>query len=234
MTSSPLTVATYNIHDAVGGDGRFAPERIAAVLAEIDADLFALQEVGAPRDGVDTLARLRDATGFHAVPGPMQSARTGACGNFLLSRHRVTECNRIDLTFGSRPPRGALDAVIDCDGSPLRVLATHLGLRPAERRAQVRNLLKVLEAETPHPTLLMGDLNEWFLWGRPMRWLHTHFQATPSPPSFPARGPMLALDRIWVQPPALLQRLWVHAGPAARAASDHLPVVARLTMPQGR
>ncbi|MFI4952887.1 MAG: endonuclease/exonuclease/phosphatase family protein, partial [Burkholderiales bacterium] len=70
MTSSPLTVATYNIHDAVGGDGRFAPERIAAVLAEIDADLFALQEVGAPRDGVDTLARLRDATGFHAVPGP--------------------------------------------------------------------------------------------------------------------------------------------------------------------
>ena len=38
----------------------------------------------------------------------------------------------------------------------LRVLATHLGLRPAERRAQVRSLLKALEAETPHPTLLMG------------------------------------------------------------------------------
>ncbi|MGH8714163.1 MAG: endonuclease/exonuclease/phosphatase family protein [Casimicrobiaceae bacterium] len=231
MTSASLIVATYNIHDAVGADHRFAPERIAAVLAEIGADLFALQEVGASRDGVDTLALLRDATGFHAVPGSAHCDRTGACGNCLLSRHPVTECTRLDLTVAHRQPRGALDAVIDCAGSPLRVLATHLGLRPAERRAQVRNLLNTLEAETPHPTLLMGDLNEWFLWGRPLRWLHAHFRATPSPPSFPARAPLLALDRIWVEPRVLLRRLWVHSGPAARAASDHLPVVAQIELP---
>jgi endonuclease/exonuclease/phosphatase family metal-dependent hydrolase len=95
----------------------------------------------------------------------------------------------------------------------------------------VRSLLKALEAETPHPTLLMGDLNEWFLWGRPLRWLHAHFEATPSPRSFPARAPLLALDRIWVEPRALLQRLWVHASPAARAASDHVPVVADIRLP---
>ncbi|MGH8798784.1 MAG: endonuclease/exonuclease/phosphatase family protein [Casimicrobiaceae bacterium] len=231
MTSSSLTVATYNIHDAVGSDHRFAPERIAAVLAEIGADLFALQEVGAARDGVDTLALLRDATGFHAVPESAHCGGTGAYGNCLLSRHPVAESKRIDLTVAPRQARGALDAVVDCAGSPLRVLATHLGLRPAERRAQVRGLLKTLEAETPHPTLLLGDLNEWFLWGRPLRWLHAHFQATPSPASFPARAPLLALDRIWVEPRALLQGLWVHTGPAARAASDHLPVVAELKLP---
>jgi endonuclease/exonuclease/phosphatase family metal-dependent hydrolase len=77
----------------------------------------------------------------------------------------------------------------------------------------------------------MGDLNEWFLWGRPLRWLHRHFRKTPSPRSFPARAPLLALDRIWVEPRVLLQRLWVHASPAARAASDHVPVVADIRLP---
>lgn len=231
MSSSTITVATYNIHGAIGGDGSFAPERIVAVLAEINADIIALQEVGARHQDADTLAWLRDATGLHAVAEPPRWRATGIHGNCVLSRHPIPECTHIDLTYAQREPRSALDVVIDCDGAPLRVLATHLGLRPAERRAQVRRLLEVLEKETPHPTLLMGDLNEWFLWGRPLRWLHAHFQATPSPRSFPARTPLLALDRIWVEPRSLLHRLWAHATPAARAASDHIPVVATIGLP---
>ena len=230
MAASTITVATYNIHDAVGSDGKFAPERIVGVLGEIDADIVALQEVGARHGGVDTLERLRTGTGMHAVAGPARWRIAGAHGNCLLSRHPIVECTHIDLTYGQREARSALDAVVDCDRTMLRVLATHLGLRPAERRAQVRSLLKALEAETPHPTLLMGDLNEWFLWGRPLRWLHAHFQATPSPRSFPAHAPLLALDRIWVEPRALLLRLWAHGSPAARAASDHIPVVADISV----
>jgi uncharacterized membrane protein YdjX (TVP38/TMEM64 family)/endonuclease/exonuclease/phosphatase family metal-dependent hydrolase len=215
MASSTITVATYNIHDAVGGDGKFSPERIVAVLAEIDADIIALQEVGSDHDGVDTLERLRDATGLNAVSGPARWRAAGAHGNCLLSRHPIVECTHLDLTYQRREARSALDAVVDCEGTLLRVLATHLGLRPAERRAQVRSLLKALEAETPHPTLLMGDLNEWFLWGRPLRWLHRHFRKTPSRAAFRARtaagaGSHLGRARV------LLQRLWVHASPAAR------------------
>ena len=231
MTPPTITVATYNIHDAVGSDGQFAPGRIVDVLGEIDADIVALQEVGAQHDGVDTLERLRDGTGMHAVAGPARWRVAGAHGNCLLARHPIVECTHIDLTYDGREARSAIDAVVDCAGTPLRVLATHLGLRPAERRVQVRSLLKALEAETPHPTLLMGDLNEWFLWGRPLRWLHAHFQATPSPRSFPAHAPLLALDRIWVEPRALLRRLWAHGSRAARTASDHIPVVAEITLP---
>ena len=40
-----VRVATYNIHRARGLDGRTRLERIAAVLATIDADIVALQEV---------------------------------------------------------------------------------------------------------------------------------------------------------------------------------------------
>jgi endonuclease/exonuclease/phosphatase family metal-dependent hydrolase len=40
-----LRIATYNIHRCVGCDGLEAPERIAAVLQDIKADVAALQEV---------------------------------------------------------------------------------------------------------------------------------------------------------------------------------------------
>jgi len=38
-------IVSYNTHGAIGIDRRFAPERIARVLAEIDADIVALQEI---------------------------------------------------------------------------------------------------------------------------------------------------------------------------------------------
>jgi endonuclease/exonuclease/phosphatase family metal-dependent hydrolase len=113
----------------------------------------------------------------------------------------------------------------------LRVLATHLGLRPRERRQQVRKLLAAVESELSHPTILMGDLNEWYLWGRPLRWLHAHFQEKPSaPPTFPARRPVFALDRIWISPAGCLRRLQSHASPLARVASDHLPLTAEVVV----
>jgi len=223
-----LTVATYNIHDAIGVDGEFVPARIAAVLAELDADIIALQEVGSHATGTDMLAYLRDATGFIAVAGPTRLRSTGEYGNCLLTRFPVQETTRIDLTFKQREARGALDVLLECEGAPLRVIATHLGLRPSERRMQIQQLLRVLETQTPVPTVLMGDLNEWFLWGRPLRWLHTHFERTPAAATFPASAPVFALDRIWIEPRALLERVWVHISPLARIASDHLPLVARI------
>jgi len=225
-----ITVATYNIHDAVGGDGHFAPTRIAEVIAEINAGIIALQEVGSHVTGVDMLAFLREKTGYGAVSGPTLLRNSGDYGNAVLTRYAVREVTRIDLNVPRREARGALDMVLDCDGSPLRVLATHLGLRPAERHVQIRRLLSVLETQMRVTTVLMGDLNEWFLWGRTLRWLHAHFKRTPSPPTFPARWPMFALDRIWVEPRHRLRRLCVHATPRSRIASDHLPVVAELDL----
>ena len=37
-------VASYNIHKAVGLDRRRDPDRVVAVLRELDADIIALQE----------------------------------------------------------------------------------------------------------------------------------------------------------------------------------------------
>jgi endonuclease/exonuclease/phosphatase family metal-dependent hydrolase len=120
--------------------------------------------------------------------------------------------------------------MMEFEGARLRVMATHLGLRPAERRHQTRLLLMYLGSVPPVPSVLMGDLNEWFMWGRTLRWLHVAFCTTPAPATFPSRFPMFALDRIWVHPRQSLRALGVHASAVARSASDHLPLVALLDL----
>jgi endonuclease/exonuclease/phosphatase family metal-dependent hydrolase len=114
------------------------------------------------------------------------------------------------------------------ESTTLRVIATHLGLRPGERRRQIRKLLACMHQTGSMPTVLMGDLNEWFLWGRPLRWLHRHFRRAPSPATFPAGWPVFALDRIWVEPWQALRSLAAHDSALARMASDHRPVRASL------
>ena len=224
----PLTIATYNIHGAVGTDRKFAPERVAAVLREIRADIIALQEV--PLGGTrvpNVLAMLQEATGFVAAEGPTCNAPEGRYGNAVLSRYPIIKTRSVDISFGSREPRGALDADIDCHGHPLRVIATHLGLRLAERRDQIQRLLQVFDTHQM-PVILLGDVNEWFVWGRSLRWLVSHFQAVPAPATFPSRWPALALDRIWIRPRHRLVHVEVHRTPLARVASDHLPLIAHI------
>jgi endonuclease/exonuclease/phosphatase family metal-dependent hydrolase len=225
-----VRVATYNVHRAIGTDGRTDRERTLAVLREIDADVYALQEVEACDDGGDTLAWLGAQLGFHAIPGTTLKRNDGHYGNGLLSRWPVRGRRIADLSWRGREPRGAIAIDIDCAGRELRIVATHLGLRPAERRDQVQQLLHLFTERPDDHAVLLGDLNEWFLWGRPLRRLHRHFRETPALATFPSFLPVLALDRIWTHPRAMLSRVSVHRTPLARKASDHLPLVADLEL----
>jgi endonuclease/exonuclease/phosphatase family metal-dependent hydrolase len=76
----------------------------------------------------------------------------------------------------------------------------------------------------------MGDLNEWFIYGRPARWLYRHFGHPRGSATFPARFPLFSLDRIFVSPPGLLLSVEVVRSPLAQVASDHLPLLARLRL----
>jgi endonuclease/exonuclease/phosphatase family metal-dependent hydrolase len=230
-------VASYNIHGCVGRDRRLAPERIAAVIRELDADVVALQEVDAQHhvDGyLDQWVFLAETLGYHCVPGISLRTHRRDYGNAVLVRTPPASVRLHDLSVAGREPRGAIDLDIELDGSPLRIIATHLGLGAVERRAQIDHLLGVL-AEEPdrRATILLGDLNEWFPASRNLRRLGARFHVGPAPASFPARHPVLALDRILAAGNAQVAAPAAHRSPLARIASDHLPVRATLQCREG-
>ena len=230
---SRLKVVSYNIHQCVGMDGRRDPGRVAAVLAEIDADVICLQEVSTePGLASDSMQMefLAATLGLHAVASPTIVRGDSHYGNALLTRRPILDVRRVDLTVYRREPRAAVDVDLDGGSAPVRVIATHLGLLPGERREQVRRLLDILAEGAYKPTVLCGDMNEWFAVGRPLRWLHARFGRTRGLPTFPAAYPVFALDRVWVDPAAAIRSLAVHATAAARAASDHLPIVAEIEL----
>ena len=222
-----LTLATYNIRGCIGTDGRFEPERTVHVLKELNADVVALQEVEHhDLGGHDLLDYLAVETSLTAISGPTLLRETRDYGNAILTKLPILAVNRVDLTLPGHEARGALDVTLEGNGRSLQVVATHLGVKPWERRQQVRRLLRLFEIGPANIYVLMGDLNEWFLWGRPRRWLHAHFKHTPHRATFPARWPFMALDRLWVHPRRRLAGMEVHDSTLTRLASDHLPLKA--------
>lgn len=223
---------SYNVHRCVGMDGRQDPGRVAEVIRELDADIIGLQEVDS-KSGEDSrfeqMRKLAKASDFHVIPGVTILRGDEDYGNVLLTSRRVREIRRLDLSLPGREPRGAIDVDLDVAGEPIRVIVTHLGLRPRERRVQVRRMLDVLMVKPDRITIVMGDINEWLPGSRPLRWLQERLGRSPAPRTFPAFFPLFALDRIWVWPIRALQSIRAHNSPAARIASDHLPLAADIT-----
>jgi endonuclease/exonuclease/phosphatase family metal-dependent hydrolase len=231
--TSDLNVASYNIHKAVGADGRRDPARIAAVIAEIGADILALQEADqrfGKRAGLLDLEALRRDIGLIAVPTESIGDTHGFHGNLLLVRNALVEVVH-HLHLPGFEPRGALMTDLQIAGQPLRVISAHLGLLPRSRTRQIRELMAKLKTLDDRPALLMGDFNEWRLDARSsLGSLSDHFTGPPSVQSFPSRYPLFALDRMMACSQGELTDLVTHDTPLSRIASDHLPIKARLRL----
>ncbi|MCU0944525.1 MAG: endonuclease/exonuclease/phosphatase family protein [Rubritepida sp.] len=233
-TAGELCVASWNLHKCVGADGRFDPARSVAVIAELDADIVALQEADkrfGRRSGLLDLHALERATGLAPLHVSDLADGHGWHGNALLVR-RGTHARFRRLALPGAEPRGALVAELALAEGPLRVVAAHLGLLRRCRTRQIETILRILHESPPMPTLLLGDLNEWRPGARSsLRALEPVFgPVPPAPPSFPARLPLLPLDRILGWPHGLVSDVRVHRSRQAAHASDHLPLTARVRL----
>lgn len=227
---APMTrmrVMTYNIHRARGLGGQQRLDRIIDVLAEVDADIVALQEVLAPHAGP-----LAEATGMEVVFGQTRLLPQGPYGNLCLSRLPLVAHRSYNLTCRPFEPRGCLRADVDGGAGRLHIFNVHLGLRYGERIRQVRMLAGILDPRALQgPRLLLGDFNEWFS-GHASRLLRAQFghpcgrrRAVRTHPSV---LPVFPLDRIYNDPTLTVERVVVHRSRLARVASDHLPTYADL------
>jgi endonuclease/exonuclease/phosphatase family metal-dependent hydrolase len=227
-----IKVASYNMRKAIGTDRRRRPERTLQVLGEIDADLIALQEADrrfGGRAAVLTKHLLDEHSDWKAIPFGARAASMGWHGNALLVRKeaQVLDCEAIHLP--ALEPRGAVMADVRIRGQVIRVVGMHLDLSGLWRRRQAHAIIAHLHASTrQHPTVLMGDLNEWSTQSGCLRDFAHHFAFADTGRSFHARRPVARLDRIMASAELRISGAGVHDSAASRTASDHLPVWATL------
>ena len=248
MSSLPtIKVASYNMHKAVGLDGRRDPHRVLKVLQEIDADIVALQEadrrVGGrgstvPHELIDSHGmykpvhlgvrhkRMFDKARKHTDRLLNVNTRNiGWHGNAILVKSHIGVLDCAALELPTLEPRGAVMAELLIGERPLRIVGMHLDLSGLWRRRQMRKILEAIAARPQKmPTVMMGDTNEWRTAGGCLNDLGPTFHLAPTGPSFHSRHPIAQLDRIIVHKDLKIEAAGVHMSAVARRASDHLPI----------
>lgn len=234
-----LRVLSYNIHKCIGGvDRRYEPGRVVDVIRKLDTDVVMLQEVdaGVTRSRRDRQVELLgEELGLpHRTWYPNVDVRGGGqYGNAVLSRYPIIESANIDLTLRFKKRRSVLHSVIrvrhDGVDRTIHAFNMHLGLAGYERRRQLDKFLESDPFARLHhdtPIVVGGDLND--VYGSLGALLApAGFRGIDRRPlTFPAWGPVRALDAIFVRGDMDFVRLTRCDSDLARRASDHRPLVA--------
>jgi endonuclease/exonuclease/phosphatase family metal-dependent hydrolase len=224
-SGASLRVVSYNVHSL--RDDRRA---LTAVVRELAPDVLLLQEAPRRFRWRPRCAALARRFGLVVAVGGMP-----ALGNLILTDLRVqvrqTWCVRFPLTPG-RHLRGAAFALCTVGGVEFVVAGSHLATYPPERPGQAKQLRAGL-AELTEPVLLGADLNDqpgsrsWQMASEGL----VDPGAAAAAPTFPSADPRRRIDAIFVDPRIDVVSYQVVDTPAARRASDHLPVVADLRLP---
>lgn len=228
-----ILVASYNIRKAVGTDWRRDPDRILGVLAEIDADIVALQEVDrrfGSRESALSASFVAAHSGYKAIDFSPRVQSVGWHGNTILVRKDHEVLYHTALELPALEPRGAVLADIRTpDGVRVRVIGLHLGLVDLWRRRQAQSVLHQLDQlDEVLPTIIMGDLNQWTTEGGALAHFSEHHQIIAPGPSFHAARPFVSFDRIITTTDVTMIEAGVHRSALSRRGSDHLPIWARL------
>jgi endonuclease/exonuclease/phosphatase family metal-dependent hydrolase len=234
-----LRVLSYNIHKCIGGvDRRYDPQRVAEVINHQHADVLLLQEVDhdVPRSNrdrqVDVLGELVGMRYRSWFPN-VDVRGGGSYGNAILSRYPIVEATNIDLSIRFKKKRSVLHCILrvrhdDIDRT-VHLYNMHLGLAGFERKLQLLKFLASHPFQTLHhdtPVVVGGDLND--VYGglgdvlRPAGFRGVDRR----PATFPAWGPVRALDAIFVRGRVDFVKLARCESDLARRASDHRPLIA--------
>lgn len=227
--SRALRVMTWNVH-GLGRPwltSRGATDAAVGVLRAAEPDVVGIQERPRGPFGRRRLRVVAARTGLRVVVGG-GAARTTA----LLARpdRSVTGARGLRLRWTpTRTRRGASTARVE----GVEVLVVHLGLDAAERAQHLRLLLGPGAGGSGSPLVVVGDLNE--LPGSPS-WRALEAAglvdaAAGAGPTFPAARPAQRIDAVLVGYGLGVTEARVLDDPAARAASDHLPVLVDLVRP---
>ena len=235
MTAGNLTVATYNIRKALGTDRKRNPDRVMRVIAALNADVVCLQEADRrwqPRPPALDKSDLLEQTGLRAVQFEHGRESLGWHGNAILVRDGIEAIETDHFDLPGAEPRGGVSAVLSKDGVRIRFVGVHLGLLRGSRKRQLSAIRSFMDMRDDVPTVIAGDFNERSTQTGLGR-LAKSYQLLAPRPTYHARRPIVALDRIAVSAQFIGRQVAAFNEGEARFASDHLPLVAKLEIRDG-
>jgi endonuclease/exonuclease/phosphatase family metal-dependent hydrolase len=249
----PLRVVSYNVHSL-----RDDREALAAVVRSLEPDVLIVQEAPRRFRWRTRCAQLAHSFGMYYAEGGLPSLGNVILTSL---RVRVVEswCLRYPLTAGRHMRGAAFTRCIVPGATPFVVAGSHLSTYDGERPRQAGLLLPALGAAAA-PIILGIDLNEtdsgdsWKLLAADLADVGAaateSLVAAPSlrdgraessvaAPSlrdgrsatFPAGAPDRRIDAIFADRRIGVDRFAVVSTPEALRASDHLPLVADLSLP---
>lgn len=244
-TIPPLTVMTVNTHKGFTTFNRkFILPELRDAVRKVGADVVFLQEVLGTHekhdkklDGAPHYEFMADSIWPEFAYGRNSVYPKGHHGNAVMSKFPIVYYQNHDVSIAGPEKRGLLHCVLRIPGHEIDVhaICVHLGLAEAHRQQQLELLCEIVHTEVPDaaPLIVAGDFNDWRRRAHEMLWREAGLKEVfvtaygESAKTFPARFPLLSLDRIYVRnasvhlPVVLPRRPWSHL-------SDHAPLAAEI------
>jgi endonuclease/exonuclease/phosphatase family metal-dependent hydrolase len=243
-----LKILTVNTHKGFTSfNRRFILPELREAVRSVSADIVFLQEVLGTHQkhalrfqdwpSTPQYEFLADSMWTDFAYGRNAVYPDGDHGNALLSKFPILRYQNLDVSISGPERRGLLHCVLQVPGhEEFHAICVHLGLREAHRQQQMGLLCELIGSLQPDaPVVVAGDFNDWRLKGNDIlergAGLKEAFAVATgrNAKSFPARWPVLRLDRIYVrnarthEPQVLSNRPWSHL-------SDHAPLAVEVRL----
>ena len=246
--SFSIKVLTVNIHKGFTFFNRkFILHELREAVRTVGADVVFLQEVTGTHARHETKVANYPATPHYEfladsiwpqfAYGRNAVYTNGHHGNAVLSKFPIVSFENRDVSISGPERRGLLHCVLQIPGRDTHVhaICVHLGLAESHRLKQLHMLCDMVRNDIPSsdPVIAAGDFNDWrrrahtvLEQGAGMREVFVQANGKAAR-TFPARFPLLQLDRIYVRnaighaPVVLPPKPWSHL-------SDHAPLAAEI------
>lgn len=247
-TPTTLRVLTVNTHKGFAFlSRRFVLNELREAVRAVGADLVFLQEVQGSHAGNSASVEgwpeaphyeyLADALWPEFAYGRNAVYPHGHHGNAVLSKFPIVAYENRDVSIDGHETRGLLHCVLrlPAHAADLHAICVHLGLKESHRRHQLALLAEVIRDHVPAaaPLIVAGDFNDWAAQANRileesagLREVFVHSNGR-SARTFPARLPLLQLDRIYVRNARIHAPLPLPRRPWSRL-SDHAPLAAEV------
>ena len=249
-SSFSFKVLTVNIHKGFTFFNRkFILPELRDAVRTVGADVVFLQEVtGNHSKHQDKFDNYPDTPHYEFLAdtiwpqfayGRNAVYTNGHHGNAVMSKFPIVRFENRDVSISGPERRGLLHCELQIPGRSVNVhaICVHLGLMETHRAQQIAMLCDLVHKDIPAhaPVVVAGDFNDWRHRAHDLLEhnadLHEVFVQAygKAARTFPARMPLLRLDRIYVRnaighaPVVLPNKPWSHL-------SDHAPLAAEIEL----